>query len=106
MEEGQVHRLHAPHGLGKQFAPAEVRAVTRVFCARDVIGQSILVVVLESLRGLALAIDDVAAGDGPFALGGDGFLEGVLDLLDGGIPSLAINQFERPGGAAGDGERL
>jgi len=77
-----VHLRHAGDGLAVGLAAAELGPVAGVFRGSDVIGKAVVLVFGEAALGLALAVDDVAARDLPFALGGDGFFDDVLDLFD------------------------
>ena len=105
-EELAVHPAHARRGLGEQLAAAEFGPVARVLGRGDVVGQPVLAVMIEPARGLALAVDDVGARDRPLALGGDGLLHIVLDLLDGRVPAGAVAQLRHVRDPGGDALRL
>ena len=105
-EELAVHPAHAFRGLGEQLATAELGAVARVFGGGDVVGQPVLVVMVEPARGLAFAEDDVGARDRPLALGGDGLLDVVLDLFDGRVPAGAVAQLRHVRDPRGDALRF
>jgi len=101
-----VHLADAFDGLGEGFAAAELGAVAGVLGGGDVVGEAVVLIAVEAALGLAAAVDDVAAGDFPLALGGDGFLDDVLELLDGGMFALMEIELGHHGGTLGDGHGL
>ena len=97
-----VHLADAFDGLGEGFTAAELGAVAGVLGGGDVIGEAVVFVAVEAALGLAAAVDDVAAGNLPLALGGDGFFNDVLKLLDRGVFALMEIKLGHHGGALGD----